>query len=144
MSLLEKAKKSAKKDKKTPPEFPTTEEYKTIVGDGLKGIRPKSKEKEKPITAILKIGDTKTIKDIDISYTSKESGKIIGLFGKQGTGKTKRAMDFFTKGKILYLDSEKKAQIIYKEKFTKGKYKADIDIVSFRVLDKNMRIDKPF
>jgi len=156
-SLLEKAKKSAEKGKKKPPEFPTAEEYNEIVGDELKGIKPKDLTKTtktigevlkkgipktKRKESILKIGDTKPKKDIDIPYTSKESGKIIGLFGKQGTGKTKRAMDFFTKGKLFFLDSENKAKIIYDEKFTKGKYKADITISSFRVLDKNMRIDK--
>lgn len=66
------------------------------------------------------------------------NAKIIGLVGEHGTGKTRSAASFGKYGRVLYLDSERKAHIVINENFPDY----EIDIISFRQVDGKGRVAK--
>lgn len=47
----------------------------------------------------------------------KAKGRIIGFFGRQGTGKSKRSLDIAKLGNVLYIDTEDKAHEVLEEYF---------------------------
>ena len=97
-----------------------------------------SKRKKKVGTSAKPTSATNTQKKPK-GKSPSSSAKIIGLFGMQGTGKTKRAMDFGRLGKVLYLDLENKAYIIYEEHYQDKGY--DIKIENLRRTDRLGHLD---
>jgi len=125
MNLLEKAR--AKNKVETPSKIKTKPKSKPKIA-----LKPKAMvSKQKPLVS-------KTT-NISSPQPISANSRIIGLVGKQGTGKTYTAMSFAKKyGKALYLDGESKAQIIKDSKYPNS----DIDIRSFRQVDKRYRLNK--
>lgn len=104
----------------------------------LKKISKTSKPKVEKKPKKTVVGTKKSASKIKKKSVDKRNSKIIGMFGIQGTGKTKRALDSNSFGKILFLDSENKAHIIINEHYSD----IDINLFSFRVNDNRGRISK--
>jgi hypothetical protein len=113
------------------------------LADLIKNTKPNKKENESVPAEYFNAPNQKSIKEkAKTTPKQKESGigKILGLFGMQGTGKSYRACCFSKIGKVLYLDGERKVHEVINEKFIDEKDDIEIDV--FQMLKPNYMIDE--